>query len=119
MAGYGPPAAGGKAGLVNVPATDIGVNGNGFDIPGSPADFDGAQAITGGFFGTGFQDVLIYDASGTFAGEGVVLAREGDGSALQPVSGSNCGIFSGGLADFNGDNPLQVVNAYASVTAMA
>ncbi len=110
----GLPAAGGKAGLVNVPATDIGVNGNGFDIPGSPADFDGAQAITGGFFGTGFQDVLIYYASGTFAGEGVVLAGQGDGSALQPVSGSNCGIFSGGLADFNGDNPLQVVNAYAS-----
>ena len=110
----GLPAAGGKAGLVNVPATDIGVNGNGFDIPGSPADFDGAQAITGGFFGTGFQDVLIYYASGTFAGEGVVLAGQGDGSALQPISGSNCGIFSGGLADFNGDNPLQVVNAYAS-----
>jgi hypothetical protein len=99
---------------VNVPATDIGVNGNGFNIPGSPADFDGAQAITGGFFGTGFQDVLIYYTSGTFAGEGEVLAGQGDGSALQTVSGSSCAVSSGGLADFNGDNPLQVANAYAS-----
>jgi hypothetical protein len=32
----GRPAAGGSAGLVNVPATDIGVNGDGFTIPGSP-----------------------------------------------------------------------------------
>jgi hypothetical protein len=110
----GRPAAGGKAGLVNVPATDIGVNGSGINVPGSPADFDGAQAITGGFFGTGFQDVLIYYTSGAPAGGGVVLAGQGDGSALQPISGSTCNIFSGELADFNGDNPLQVANAYAS-----
>jgi hypothetical protein len=112
----GRPAAGGNAGLVNVPATDIGVNGDGLNVPGSPADFDGAQAITGSFFGTGFQDVLIYYSSGNSAGVGEVLAGQGDGSALQPISGSNCSISSGGLADFNGDNPLQVANAYASVT---
>jgi hypothetical protein len=99
---------------VNVPATDIGVNGNGFSTLGSPTDFNGAQAITGGFFGTGFQDVLVYYTSGTFAGEGEVLAGQGDGSALQTVSGSDCAIPSGELADFNGDNPLQVANAYAS-----
>jgi hypothetical protein len=108
-------AAGGKAGLVNVPATDIGVNGTGFNVPGSPGDFDGAQAITGGFFGTGFQDVLVYFPSGNFAGEGAVLAGQGDGSALQTISGSDCFISSGGLADFDGDNPLQVADAYASV----
>ena len=99
---------------MNVPATDIGVNGD-LNVPGSPADFDGGQAITGAFFGTGFQDVLIYYPSGTFAGEGAVLAGQGDGSALQTVSGSSCVISSGVLADFNGDNPLQVANAYASV----
>ena len=60
--------------------------------------------------------MLIYYTSGTFAGEGAVLAGQGDGSALQPVSGSTCAISSGGLADFNGDNPLQVANAYASVS---
>ena len=112
----GRPAVGGKAGLVNVPATDIGVNGDGLSEPGSPADFDGAQAITGSFFGTGFQDVLIYYSSGNSAGNGEVVAGQGDGSALQPVSGSNCNISSGELADFNGDNPLQVANAYASVS---
>jgi hypothetical protein len=115
----GRPAAGGNAGLVNVPATDIGVNGNGFNTVGSPADFNGAQAITGGFMGRGFQDVLVYYPSGfngdsEFAGEGVVMAGPGDGSALQPVSGSNCAISAGTLADLNGDNPLQVANAYAS-----
>lgn len=116
----GRPAAAGSAGLVNLPATDIGVNGNGFSTIGSPADFNGAQVITGGFFGTGFQDVLVYYPSGfagqsEFAGEGEVLAGQGDGSALEPRSGNNCAIFSGMLADFNGDNPLQVANAYASV----
>jgi hypothetical protein len=114
----GLPAAGGSAGLVTVPATDIGVNGNGFSAPGSPADFNGAQAITGRFSGTGFQDVLVYYPSGEFpgfAGEGVLLYGQGDGSALWPFSGSNCAIFSGMLADFNGDNPLQVANAYASL----
>lgn len=112
----GRPAAGGHAGQVNVPATDIGVYGNGFDPgTGSPADFDGAQAITGDFFGTGFQDVLIYYNSGTFAGEGAVLAGQGDGSALQPISGSECNIMSGILTDFHGDNPLQLANAYANV----
>jgi hypothetical protein len=67
------------------------------------------------FFGAGFQDVLVYYPSGSFAGEGEVLAGQGDGSALWPFSGSNCAIFSGMLADFNGDNPLQVANAYASL----
>jgi hypothetical protein len=116
----GRPATSGSAGLVNVPATDIGINGNGFSTVGSPADFNGAQAITGGFFGRGFQDVLIYYPTGfagqsEFAGEGEVMAGPGDGSALNSVPQSDCAIFSGQLADANGDNPLQVANAYASL----
>ena len=112
----GRPAAGdGHAGLVTVPATDIGVNGTGFSTPGSPGDFDGAQAITGPFFADGFQDVLLYYPSGIHAGGGVVLAGQGDGSALGPYSGSTCTITQGFLTDFNGDNPLQVANAYASL----
>lgn len=47
-------------GLVTVPATDIGIYGNGFNVPGSPADFNGAQVTTGSFYGYGFQDVLAY-----------------------------------------------------------
>ena len=54
-----PAAGGGRAGLVTVPATDIGINGNGFNTPGSPADFNGAQAITGQFFDDGFQYVQL------------------------------------------------------------
>jgi hypothetical protein len=112
----GRPAAGdGHTGLVTVPATDIGINGNGFNSPGSPADFNGAQAITGQFFGDGFQDVLAYYPSGNDAGGGVILAGQGDGSALSPYSGSTCTISQGILTDFNGDNPLQVANAYASI----
>jgi hypothetical protein len=116
----GRPATGVGAGLVNVPATDIGVNGNGSNTVGSPADFNGAQAITGDFFGRGFQDVLLYYPSGPggdseFAGEGEVLGGPGDGSALNSVPQSDCAISSGGLADVNGDNPFQVANAYASL----
>jgi hypothetical protein len=115
----GRPATRGSAGLLNVPATDIGINGNGFSTVGSPADFNGAQAITGGFIGRGFQDVLVYYPSGfngdsEFAGEGEVLAGPGDGSALNSVPQSDCAISTGILADFNGDEPLQVANAYAS-----
>jgi hypothetical protein len=116
----GRPAAGGSAGQVTVPATDIGINGNGFSTLGSPADFNGAQAITGDFVGRGFQDILIYYPSGiggqsASAGEGEVLGGPGDGSALNPDLQNSCAIFSGMLADFNGDNPLQVANAYASL----
>ena len=112
-----PAAGGGHAGLVTVPATDIGINGNGFNSPGSPADFNGAQAITGQFFDDGFQDVLLYYPSGNDAGGGAVLAGQGDGSALWPGSGSTCTISQGILTDFNGDNPLQVANAYASINS--
>lgn len=119
-AGLGPGlwlAAGepGGTGQVAVPATDIGINGNGFNIPGSPTDFNGAQAITGGFTGDGFQDVLIYYTSGDFAGEGAVLPGQGDGSAFPAPAQQGCFIPSVGLADSNGDSPLQVVNAYQSL----
>ncbi len=115
----GRPPTRGSAGLLNIPASDIGINGNGFKTVGSPADFNGAQVITGRFLGTGFQDVLAYYPSGPagdseFAGEGQVLAGPGDGSALVPNSGSVCTMVPGTLADFNGDEPLQVANAYAS-----
>ena len=116
----GRPAASGSAGLVNVPATDIGVNGNGFSTFGGPADFNGAQVIAGDFLGRGFQDVLAYYPSGfagdsEVAGEGTVMAGPGDGSPLNSVPQSDCTISAGLLADFNGDNPLQVANAYASL----
>jgi hypothetical protein len=110
------PSRAAKTGELNRPATDIGINGNGFNPgAGGPSDFNGAQAITGMFFGDGFQDVLIYYPSGNDAGGGEVLAGSGDGSALEPISGNTATISSGILTDANGDNPLQVVNAYGSI----
>ncbi len=104
-------------GLVSVPATNIGVNGAGFN-PGAqtPADFDGAQVITGLFTGDGFQDVLLYFPAGIRAGAGAVIAGSGDGSALQSqISGNGDFISSGTFTDINGDNPLQVVNAHTDI----
>lgn len=43
------------------------------------------------------------------------MAGQGDGSALWPYSGNTCSITQGALTDINGDDTLQVVNAYASL----
>ena len=59
--------------------------------------------------------MLLYYPSGIHVGGGVVLSGQGDGSALGPYSGSTCTITQGLLTDFNGDNPLQVADAYASL----
>jgi hypothetical protein len=110
-----PPGAA-RRGRLTLPATDIGINGNGSSPgAGSPSEFDGAQAITGLFAADGFQDILIYYPSGSDAGGGAVLAGSGDGTALDPISGNVWDIASGDLSDLNGDNPLQVVNAYGSI----
>jgi hypothetical protein len=53
-----------EIGQLNKPATNIGINGAGLDIPSSPSEFDGAQVITGQFFAQGFNDVLVYFPSG-------------------------------------------------------
>ncbi len=108
------PGAAAK-GRVKTPATDIGANGDGTSSPGSPADFDGAQAITGQFIGRGFQDVLLYFPSGSDAGGGEVMAGSGDGSVLQTNSGDTFSVPSGTFADLNSDNPLQIVNANGSI----
>lgn len=107
------PAAAAR-GRLTVPAVDIGTNGNGFN-PGNdgPAEFDGAQAITGQFIGDGFQDVLLYYPAGNDAGGGVILDGSGDGTAIDPFINSTA-IFAGEFADANGDNPLQLVTAGTS-----
>ena len=56
-----------------------------------------------------------FEGQSEFAGEGEVLDGPGDGSAVNSVPQSGCAISSGGLADVNGDNPLEVANAYASL----
>jgi hypothetical protein len=113
-AGVRAPGAAAK-GRVKTPAADIGINGDDINIPGSPSDWNGAQVVTGQFMGRGFQDLLVYFASGNDAGGGVILDGPGDGSALPGIANYSAAISQGSLADGNGDNPLQVVNAYGSI----
>lgn len=111
----GQAAAGGTTGTgrVTTPAVDIGTTGNGFVGDYSPTDFNGAQVITGRFFGEGPQDYLVYYPSGTYAGEGTVIAGSGRGSFLS-IYNDTAAIDSATFlsADPNGDIPLQVANGY-------
>ena len=104
-------ASGHGDGTVTTQASDFGAEGNGTTGDGSPADFTGAQAITGHFTGSGFQDVLAYYPTGANAGQANILFGTGDGSAVDPVSGAEQTIEAGTLADFNNDNPLQLADA--------
>jgi hypothetical protein len=100
-------------GQVSLPAVNLGVNGNGAFGDRSPADFDGAQVITGKFTpGVTFEDFLVYYPSGLHAGSGMIIAGTGDGTAPNPVSGNEYNLPAGSFSDFNGDNPIQLANAY-------
>lgn len=90
-------------------ATNIGARGNGVTGNNSPADFDGAQAITGHFTGTGLQDVLVYYPA---TGNGSVLRANGDGSVIQAQqSGNQFSIAGELLTDEDGSRPRQLANA--------
>lgn len=109
----GTPAANGTtgSGQVAIPAVNIGTSGVPFAGDNSPADFDGAQVVTGQFMGEGLQDYLVYYPSGQFAGDAVALAGDGHGSLLG-VSSDNETSSDWALSDPNGDIPLQVANGY-------
>lgn len=117
-------AAGRGDGQVVTQASDFGANGNGTSNDYSPADFAGAQAITGHFSGTQFQDVLVYYPAGVpcpigictgvetwTAGLANVLFGTGDGSANDGTSGSEVSFGAGFFADSLGNNPQQLANA--------
>jgi hypothetical protein len=95
---------------VNTAASNIGVNGNGTGTA-NPADFTGAQVITGHFFGVGTQDVIAYYPTGLNTGLGIAIAGQADGTPLRPVSGLQVVMFPGTFTDNNGDNPIQIANA--------
>jgi hypothetical protein len=101
-------AAGAGNGHVATRPTDIGVNGNGFGSTGSPSDFDGATVITGRFTGGYGQDVLVYYPAGLHAGSGVILQGNNNGT---PLAAGGPLLTDGSLANWNGDNPTQLVNA--------
>ncbi|MGW0578818.1 FG-GAP-like repeat-containing protein, partial [Streptomyces sp. NPDC002920] len=88
-------------GQLTTSATDLGSQGTGANSPGSPADFNGTQAITGHFnTGAGFNDVLDYNPA---TGRGAVLFGSGDGSTLLPNSGDlinvNLTVFTDGTGN--------------------
>jgi hypothetical protein len=119
------PGQSNGSGILNKSMTDIGQFGNGFTGDQSPADFTGAQAITGLFSGDGLQDTLVYYPS---TGQGAILDSNGDGTPIQDKDGylpnpdnpmdsalttavsKDC--FTN--ADPNGDFPIQVANGYAA-----
>ncbi|WP_262284991.1 hypothetical protein [Micromonospora sp. MA102] len=101
-------------GQVQTPATNIGLRGNGFGGTYSAAEFDGAQVITGHFFGDTEQDFLAYYPGGAYAGNGTVIKGAGDGTMLDPASGNQANIGLDYLLDANGNSPLTLVNGYVA-----
>jgi hypothetical protein len=96
---------------VRTPATNIGAGGNGGSS--EPSSFDGAQPISGHFTSSGFQDVLAYYPTGPDPASAVILLGSGDGSILPArYSGNSYLLSSGTFTDINGDDPVQLVNAY-------
>jgi hypothetical protein len=99
-------------GRLAAPAVNIAPDGPVGAGAANPA-FDGSVALTGNFFGDGYQDVLAYYPGGANAGGGFLLHGSGDGSGLQPgLSGNEATLSSGLLSDLNGDNPIVLANAY-------
>ncbi|MGW4383064.1 hypothetical protein [Kitasatospora sp. NPDC004531] len=111
-AGVVPPglwlATGRSNGKVSPTPVDIGVNGLGYGTTSGPADWNGAQAVTGSFCGTGTQDVLAYFPTGTNAGGGTIMC--GDGTT-GPLGASSAPLRISGLTDTDGAAATQLVNA--------
>ncbi|MFI5927216.1 hypothetical protein ACIA3K_14655 [Micromonospora sp. NPDC051543] len=100
-------------GRVKVPAVNIGIYGNGVTGNESPADFDGAQMITGTFWGTANQDFLAYYPGGDNAGGGVIIKGLGDGTMSRPYN-ANVSLAREFLADDHDNSPIQLVNGYVA-----
>ncbi|MDG4779432.1 hypothetical protein O7614_07200 [Micromonospora sp. WMMD961] len=103
-------------GRVKVPAVNIGIYGTGVTGNDDPAaDFDGAQVITGRFFGTANQDFLAYYPSGVNAGGGSFIAGTGDGTMAKPNGGSaQVTLIREYLLDEHGNSPIQLVNGFTA-----
>ncbi|WP_405592249.1 hypothetical protein [Streptomyces sp. NBC_01190] len=77
---------------IDTAATDIGAQGTGVGSVGSPADWNGTQAVTGHFHtGSGFNDVLDYDPA---TGVGTILYGNGTSAALPTTSGNEVNVPS-------------------------
>ncbi|GAA1381464.1 hypothetical protein GCM10009661_57920 [Catellatospora chokoriensis] len=102
--------AGSATGRLRTPAVNVGVHG---PFGNDPERFDGAQIVTGAFMGNGFTDVLAYTPNGINPGGGFFMSGTGDGSVMMThISGNEQHLSAGYMSDFNGNNPLQLTNAY-------
>ncbi|MET8641703.1 hypothetical protein [Streptomyces sp. NPDC004675] len=95
-------------GQLSTDITDIGVQGTGANLAGTPSDWDGTQAIIGHFHtGAGFNDVLDYNPA---TGRGTVLYGSGDGSPLLPYSGYEANVISNAFINSTGDKATSIAN---------
>jgi hypothetical protein len=111
-------ATGHGDGTVATGAVNIGINGLGFNTNATPADWNGAQAISGDYCGYGAQDVLAYFPTGVNAGGGAVVCNDGGGDPLHLGTPTTIGtttapysIPAGALVDSNGNVATQVASA--------
>ncbi|RAO06707.1 LamG-like jellyroll fold domain-containing protein [Micromonospora noduli] len=99
-----------NSGAVRTNANDLGAQGNGVTGNHDPSDFDGGQAISGKFFGTDTQDVLVYYPTGISAGNASILRGSIDGSVIRPEDNQQS-LPLDQLLDESGNIPLQLANA--------
>ncbi|MGQ4361726.1 FG-GAP-like repeat-containing protein [Streptomyces sp. SAS_272] len=103
-------------GQLTTSATNLGAQGTGVNSTGSPADWNGTQAISGHFnTGAGFNDVLDYDP---VTGRGTVLYGSGDGSALAADSGTHATVNSTAFTNSGGAKATNIAsggNLYRTV----
>ena len=111
--------AGGHAdGTVRPGAADIGADGLAINPGTDPADWSGAQAVTGDFCGYGAQDVLAYFPAGAQAGGGAVVCDDGGDGPLHLGGPTTLGtttppfsIAPGALTDSSGNAATEVATA--------
>ncbi|MFY1623793.1 LamG-like jellyroll fold domain-containing protein [Micromonospora sp. WMMD735] len=94
---------------INPNIVNIGTQGIGVATTSTSSDFDGSQVITGHFFDTGLQDVLVYRPT---SGDAILLHANGDGSTIDSRGGDQqITIPPEALVDEAGTSPIQVANA--------
>jgi hypothetical protein len=99
IAPYGPQGLGAASGSSNT---------------GTPASWNGLNALSGQFLGPGFNDIEAYQPG---TDQVYLLKGQGDGSIATSQDTNLTGVFTDQLyydtgGDFNSDNPLQLANAY-------
>ncbi|MEZ0090136.1 LamG domain-containing protein [Streptacidiphilus sp. EB129] len=112
-------APGNTDGTVAKNAINIGASGLNFNSDPTPADWNGAQAVTGNFCSNGAQDVLAYFPTGNNAGGGTIACNDGSTGPLHLGTSLDAGsapyqISAANLEDVNNNIATQVAAAGAT-----